>query len=205
MTETSRNGILPFTKCKNKFALESIKGFELKKKLAANREASNVASGNAKLKDKKNFAEDTTTQPRGIGSGVGSQLDIDEVAVGFQAALDRLVASRDRGGRNFGGGFGSGGSGGSGKDFEDSPSRRIPPKLYRIGEMVAYSGVSRQTIHNYTTMGLISESNWTRGGHRLYDEAAFERLDRIADLRGQRRSMDYIRDYLIRRDAGEAV
>ena len=39
--------------------------------------------------------------------------------------------------------------------------RQRPPKLYRIGEVVDYSGVSRQTIHNYATMGLIRESRWT--------------------------------------------
>ena len=174
----------------------------MKKKLSANHEASNIGRSESKFKDEKNFAVEVGTQEEGIEYDPGSDLDIDEVAVGFQAALDRLVTSRDRSGRNFGGGFGSGGSGGN---PQDAPLHRIPPKLYRIGDMVAYSGVSRQTIHNYTIMGLIRESDWTCGGHRLYDEGAFERLDRIAELRGQRRSMDYIRDYLIRRDAGESV
>ena len=72
---------------------------------------------------------------------------------------------------------------------------RIPPKLYRIGEVVEYSGVSRQTIHNYTTMGLLCESRWTRGGHRLYDESAFERLDKIAELKAQNKSLEEIRQY----------
>jgi hypothetical protein len=78
--------------------------------------------------------------------------------------------------------------------------RRIPPKLYRIGELVEYSGVSRQTIHNYTTMGLIRESKWTDGGHRLYDESAFHRLDAIAELKSQNRSLEYIREYFARLD-----
>lgn len=60
----------------------------------------------------------------------------------------------------------------------------VPPKLYRIGEITAYTGLSRQTIHNYTTMGLIQEANWTPGGHRLYDEGVFSRLHRIAGLKG---------------------
>lgn len=67
--------------------------------------------------------------------------------------------------------------------------RPIPPKFYRIGEIVGYSGVSRQTIHNYTTMGLITESGRTDGGHRLYDESVFVRLDLIEDLKRQRKSM----------------
>ncbi len=70
-----------------------------------------------------------------------------------------------------------------------------PPKLYRVGELVRYTGLSRQTIHNYTTMGLIAEAEWTPGGHRLYDETVFYRLQRIADLKRDRR-MDEIRGML---------
>ena len=58
-----------------------------------------------------------------------------------------------------------------------------PTKLYRIGELVRYTPFSRQTIHNYTTMGLIHESSWTEGGHRLYDVSVFEQLSRILELR----------------------
>ncbi|MHC4641078.1 MAG: MerR family transcriptional regulator [Planctomycetota bacterium] len=60
---------------------------------------------------------------------------------------------------------------------------QIPVKLYRIGELVRYTPFSRQTIHNYTIMGLIRESQWTEGGHRLYDESVFERLSKIIELR----------------------
>lgn len=79
--------------------------------------------------------------------------------------------------------------------------RGRPPKLYRIGEVVEYSGLSRQTIHNYTAMGLIRESRWTNGGHRLYDESVFERLDQVAQLKAQGRSMEYIREYFVQLDA----
>jgi DNA-binding transcriptional MerR regulator len=58
-----------------------------------------------------------------------------------------------------------------------------PPKLYRIGDIVRSTNFSRQTIHNYTTMGLIREAEWTPGGHRLYDESVFARLARIDELR----------------------
>jgi len=60
---------------------------------------------------------------------------------------------------------------------------QIPAKLYRIGELVRYTPFSRQTLHNYTIMGLIRESQWTEGGHRLYDEAVFEKLSRIWQLK----------------------
>jgi DNA-binding transcriptional MerR regulator len=64
-----------------------------------------------------------------------------------------------------------------------SDTLKIPAKLYRIGELVTYTPFSRQTIHNYTIMGLIQEASWTDGGHRLYDESVFERLSKIIQLR----------------------
>jgi len=58
-----------------------------------------------------------------------------------------------------------------------------PVKLYRIGEIANCTPFSRQTIHNYTTMGLIHESEWSQGGHRLYDEKVFDELSRIIEMR----------------------
>jgi hypothetical protein len=60
-----------------------------------------------------------------------------------------------------------------------------PPKLYRIGEVIQYTGFSRQTIHNYTAMGLIQESRWTQTGHRLYDGEVFRRLALIKQLKSR--------------------
>lgn len=60
---------------------------------------------------------------------------------------------------------------------------KVPERLYRIGDLVRYTPFSRQTIHNYTIMGLIRESKWTEGGHRLYDESVFERLSQIMELK----------------------
>jgi DNA-binding transcriptional MerR regulator len=70
-----------------------------------------------------------------------------------------------------------------------------PPKLYRIGEVVRYSGFSRQTIHNYTTMGLISERERTEGGHRMYGEDVFPVLAMIKSLKGDK-TLAEIRDIL---------
>ncbi|MFA5423208.1 MAG: MerR family transcriptional regulator [Phycisphaerae bacterium] len=58
-----------------------------------------------------------------------------------------------------------------------------PVKMYRIGDLIRYTPFSRQTIHNYTIMGLIREAQWTQGGHRLYDESVFNRLNRINELK----------------------
>ncbi len=60
---------------------------------------------------------------------------------------------------------------------------QIPTKLYRIGDLVRCTPFSRQTIHNYTIMGLIREAQWTEGGHRLYDESVFEKLSKIIELK----------------------
>lgn len=59
----------------------------------------------------------------------------------------------------------------------------IPARLYRIGDLVRNTPFSRQTIHNYTIMGLIRESRWTEGGHRLYDESVFHKLATIMELK----------------------
>jgi DNA-binding transcriptional MerR regulator len=79
---------------------------------------------------------------------------------------------------------------------------RVPAKRYRIGELVRHSPFSRQTIHNYTIMGLIREAEWTEGGHRLYDESVFEQLSRIVELR-KTKSLAEIRRIL--RDEESAV
>ncbi|NIP23105.1 MAG: MerR family transcriptional regulator [Phycisphaerae bacterium] len=79
---------------------------------------------------------------------------------------------------------------------------RIPVKLYRIGELVRYTPFSRQTIHNYTIMGLIREVEWTDGGHRLYDESVFERLSKIIELR-KTKTLSEIRQILKKQEAAD--
>lgn len=90
----------------------------------------------------------------------------------------------------------------AGQDGFSGPGQRrpIPPKLYRIGELVTYSRVSRQTIHNYTVMGLLNPTRYTDGRHRLYDETVFERLDRIAEMRQGNKSIQDIRDFFSQQD-----
>jgi len=82
----------------------------------------------------------------------------------------------------------------------DSETLTVPAKLYRIGELVGYTPFSRQTIHNYTIMGLIREAKWTAGGHRLYDESVFERLSEIIRLR-KTKTLVEIREILMKKDA----
>lgn len=79
--------------------------------------------------------------------------------------------------------------------MDSSAGFKTPPKLYRIGDLVRSTPFTRQTIHNYTIMGLIQEASWTEGGHRLYDESVFERLWQIQQLR-ETKSLSEIRDLL---------
>ena len=81
----------------------------------------------------------------------------------------------------------------------NSETLRVPAKLYRIGELVDYTPFSRQTIHNYTIMGLIREAKWTEGGHRLYDESVFERLSEIIRLR-KTKTLFEIREILMKKE-----
>lgn len=77
-----------------------------------------------------------------------------------------------------------------------------PRKLFKIGEVMRYSGLSRQTIHNYTMMGLIQEEERTdTGGHRLYPESVFDRLKKIEMLR-RHRSLREVKEILQKEVAG---
>ncbi len=59
----------------------------------------------------------------------------------------------------------------------------IPPKLYRASEVAHHFDLTRQTVHNYATIGLIRERGRTPGGQRLFDESVFRRLHRIQRLK----------------------
>lgn len=69
-------------------------------------------------------------------------------------------------------------------------------KLYKIGEVMEYSGLSRQTIHTYTLAGLIHESRRTPSGHRLYDDSVFERLEQIKALQRKNYTLAQIKKLL---------
>ena len=69
-------------------------------------------------------------------------------------------------------------------------------KLYKIGEVMQYSGLSRQTIHNYTLAGLINEARRTVSGHRLYDESVFDRLEQIKILQSKNYTLFQIKKIL---------
>lgn len=69
-------------------------------------------------------------------------------------------------------------------------------KLFKIGEVMQYTGLSRQTIHNYTLAGLIQEARRTPSGHRLYDELVFDRLEQIKVLQAKNYTLFQIKKIL---------
>ena len=155
-------------------------------------------AGNQAVKSPQTPAE---VRRCGCGRVVGERRDstasgrVDDSGVKGQASAggpDGKDSSADGGSRSVG----------IGQQFAEPKPIGIPPKLYRIGEIVEHSGLSRQTIHNYTTMGLLVEARRTDGGHRLYDESVFERLNGIIALKAQHKSLAYIREYYAKSDAG---
>ena len=55
--------------------------------------------------------------------------------------------------------------------------KRLPEKLYRIGEVIEHSGLSRQTLQFYATIGLIREKRRTPSGYKV--RSAARRTQRI--------------------------
>ena len=63
-----------------------------------------------------------------------------------------------------------------------------PEKLYRVSEIIQQLrdhgyNISRQTLHNYTMLGLIEVAKRTPAGHRLYAETVFNRLTKVERLK----------------------
>jgi DNA-binding transcriptional MerR regulator len=50
----------------------------------------------------------------------------------------------------------------------------------KIGELAQRTGLTVRTLHHYDEIGLLSAQR-AEGGHRVYDDAAVQRLDRGAD------------------------
>ena len=69
-------------------------------------------------------------------------------------------------------------------------------KLYKIGEVMEYTGLSRHTIHNYTLAGLIQEARRTPSGHGLDDELVFDRLEQIKILQSKNYTLLQIKKIL---------
>ncbi|GIW73035.1 MAG: hypothetical protein KatS3mg102_2577 [Planctomycetota bacterium] len=56
-------------------------------------------------------------------------------------------------------------------------------RLLTSGELAERSGLSRQVIYTYTTMGLLREAERSKAGHKLFEETALVRLRIIENLK----------------------
>lgn len=57
----------------------------------------------------------------------------------------------------------------------------IEPR-YRIGEIAEHLGVSTRTLRYYDELGLVTPSDYSKGGSRRYTEADLQRILRIREL-----------------------
>ena len=78
---------------------------------------------------------------------------------------------------------------------------RLPEKLYRIGEIMEHTGISRQTLHFYSTIGLINERRRTQSGYRLFPPSVFFDLERIRALKKRGKTLREIRGLVESRSA----
>jgi DNA-binding transcriptional MerR regulator len=77
----------------------------------------------------------------------------------------------------------------------------LPKKLWKIGDVARHTELSRQTIHNYTVLGLITEEDRTESGHRLYGDAVFKQLADIERLKAEGKTLGEIARRMTQRRA----
>lgn len=65
-------------------------------------------------------------------------------------------------------------------------------KRWKIGELAAETGLTVRTLHHWDELGLLTPSERTGAGYRLYGEADVERLYRIVALRGLGLSLEEV-------------
>ena len=73
---------------------------------------------------------------------------------------------------------------------------KLPEKLYRMVEVMEFTGLSRQTLHYYATLGLIKEKKRTAAGYRLFAPTVFRALDRVKKLQNKGYTLAEIRERL---------
>lgn len=80
--------------------------------------------------------------------------------------------------------------------------RRRPGALLKTGDLVERTGLSRQVIYTYVTMGLIQETERTAGGHKLFDESVLTHIKLIQNLNEHGYTLRDIKTIFFRRKGG---
>lgn len=75
--------------------------------------------------------------------------------------------------------------------------------LYKTGEFLRQSGISRQTLYTYLTMGLIEEAMRTKTGRHLFDDRALRRVRIIQRLNTTGYPLRDIKDIYFKRAAAK--
>ena len=67
---------------------------------------------------------------------------------------------------------------------------------WKVGELARRTGLTVRTLHHYDEIGLLSPSQRSKSGHRLYGEREVLRLQQIVSLRQLGFALEQIRDCL---------
>ncbi|HYW13541.1 MAG TPA: MerR family transcriptional regulator, partial [Longimicrobium sp.] len=69
-------------------------------------------------------------------------------------------------------------------------------QTWKVGELAKRTGTTVRTLHHYDEIGLLTPSQRTAAGHRLYTVGDVARLQQVASLRSLGFPLDEIRDVL---------
>lgn len=64
--------------------------------------------------------------------------------------------------------------------------------MWKVGQLAERTGLTVRTLHHYDALGLLSPSQRTESGYRLYDAADVARLQRVIALRQLGLSLDEV-------------
>ncbi|HEY3323811.1 MAG TPA: MerR family transcriptional regulator [Planctomycetota bacterium] len=67
-------------------------------------------------------------------------------------------------------------------------------KLLKVGELARLTGLTRQSLHQYVLLGLLTPIETTKGGQRLFDRGAIRRVKLIQDCCANGYSLGEMRD-----------
>src|SRR5918997_4321044 len=70
--------------------------------------------------------------------------------------------------------------------------------IWKVGELAERAGLSVRTLHYYDEIGLLSPSQRTEAGHRLYTAGDVVRLQQVKSLKHLGFGLEEIRDSLYR-------
>ena len=75
-----------------------------------------------------------------------------------------------------------------------APERGGKKRLLKAGELARRTGLTRQSLHQYVLLGLLTPVDQTQGGQRLFSEDAIDRIKLIHDLCASGYTLRGIRD-----------